>query len=90
MLFSATAWRQSTKKTLCIPLYFVFYTDGLIDIGRPGAEERLARLARLVESQAKEQCEELADAIISDQITPDGTDDDVALLVVEWAGSGAV
>ena len=65
---------------------FVFYTDGLIDIARPGAEGRLARLARLVESHATERCEELADAILTDQVAPGGTDDDVALLVVEWTG----
>ncbi len=64
----------------------VFYTDGLIDIGRPGAEERLTRLTHLVESYAMERCEDLADAIIADQIAPGGADDDVALLVVEWTG----
>jgi PAS domain S-box-containing protein len=69
---------------------FVFYTDGLIDVGRPGAEERLARLTDLVEGHTRDRCEELADAIIADQIAPGSTDDDVALLVVEWTGSGSV
>jgi serine phosphatase RsbU (regulator of sigma subunit) len=64
----------------------VFYTDGLIDVGRPEAEGQLARLGRMVSSHARERCEELADAIIEDQIAHDGTRDDVALLVVEWVG----
>jgi hypothetical protein len=61
----------------------VFYTDGLIDVGRPGAEDHLSQLARSMESPSL-GCEDLADAILSDQFDSEGGRDDIALLVVEW------
>ena len=65
----------------------VFYTDGLIDVGRPGAEEKLARLALSMDSHPSGECGELADTILLEQIGPDGkSSDDVALLVVEREG----
>jgi serine phosphatase RsbU (regulator of sigma subunit) len=79
-----------TRNRACPGTRLVFYTDGLIDVARPRAEERLARLVRLVKAHASERCEELSDAIISDAIAPNGTDDDIALLVVEWLGNDAV
>jgi PAS domain S-box-containing protein len=65
----------------------VFYTDGLIDVGRPGAEQKLDQLARAMESQPSGACDELADRILLEQVGPEGKSlDDVALLVVEWEG----
>jgi len=65
----------------------VFYTDGLIDVGRPGAEQKLAQLALSMESHPAGECDELADKILLEQVGPDGKSfDDVALLVVEWEG----
>jgi len=64
----------------------VFYTDGLIDVGRPGAEEHFSRLARSMGSPSL-GCDDLADAILADQIDSEGSNDDIALLVVEWKGA---
>jgi hypothetical protein len=69
----------------------VFYTDGLVDIGRTGADQQLSQLVRSVESHRSGQCGELADAILYEQIEQERSYDDIALLVVEWTGppSGA-
>ena len=66
----------------------VFYTDGLIDVGRPGAEQKLAQLALSMASHPSGATDQLADAILLEQIGSDRKSlDDVALLVVEWEGS---
>ena len=64
----------------------VFYTDGLIDVGRPGADEQLSQLAQSMATPSP-GCDDLADAILSDQIDAMGAHDDIALLVVEWKGA---
>jgi PAS domain S-box-containing protein len=66
----------------------VFYTDGLIDVGRPGADEQFSRLARSVGSPLL-GCDDLADAILADHIDAEGSPDDIALLVVEWKVASA-
>ena len=77
----------AVRSTLQPGARLVFYTDGLIDVGRPGAEQKLAQLAQSMESHPSGECDELADKILLEQIGPDGKSfDDVALLVVEWEG----
>jgi PAS domain S-box-containing protein len=77
----------ATRTILQSGTRLVFYTDGLIDVGRPEAEEHLSQLARSMRSPSL-GCDDLADAILSDQIDAEGSPDDIALLVVEWkAGS---
>ncbi len=64
----------------------VFYTDGLIDECRPGAEELMCRLARSVESCAARGCEALTDDILMTLTGSLPTADDIALLAVRWPG----
>jgi serine phosphatase RsbU (regulator of sigma subunit) len=82
---------EVVQSTLTRGARLVFYTDGLVDIGRTGADQQLSQLVRSVESHRSGQCGELADAILYEQIEQERSYDDIALLVVEWTGppSGA-
>jgi serine/threonine-protein kinase RsbW len=82
---------QVVQSTLTRGARLVFYTDGLVDVGRTGADQQLSQLVRSVESHRSGQCGELADAILHEQIEQERSYDDIALLVVEWTGpsSGA-
>ena len=62
----------------------VFYTDGLIDEGRPGAEGLLDGLAQSLERCATGGCEALADDILMSLTSSLPTSDDIALLAVRW------
>lgn len=66
----------------------VFYTDGLIDEGRPGAEDLMCRLAQSLESCSTGGCEALTDDILISLTGSLVTTDDIALLVVRWPDRG--
>jgi serine phosphatase RsbU (regulator of sigma subunit) len=66
----------------------VFYTDGLIDEGRPGAEDLLRGLAQSLEKCATSGCEVLADDILMSLTSLLTTADDIALLAVQWPEPG--
>ncbi len=82
---------QVVESTLTPGARLVFYTDGLVDIGRTGADRQLSQLVRSVEGHRSAQCGDLADAILHEQVEQERSYDDIALLVVEWKGphSGA-
>jgi serine phosphatase RsbU (regulator of sigma subunit) len=65
----------------------VFFTDGLIDEGRSGADGRIRTLTELLEQGRSEDPEALADEILK-RLTVSGTrDDDLAILVATWSFS---
>jgi PAS domain S-box-containing protein len=68
----------------------VLYTDGLIDVGRPEAEQQFSYLIHTMGNSVAGRCDELADAILAGQFGPEGNPDDIALLVVEWLGAPTV
>ena len=63
----------------------VFFTDGLIDEGRSGAEGRLRTLTSLLERNRSEDPEAVADSILGGLTVLDARDDDLALLVAMWS-----
>jgi hypothetical protein len=63
-----------------------FYTDGLIEAGRAGADQRIEQLARTLNAQSSLDCGALADAILAPESNPEV--DDAAVLIVRWTGSG--
>ncbi len=66
----------------------VFYTDGLVDVGRPGESDRLSILVDTISSHASESAQRLADQILIDLVSEDSVHDDIALLVVSSTGPG--
>jgi serine phosphatase RsbU (regulator of sigma subunit) len=62
----------------------VFFTDGLIDEGRSGADGRLRTLGSLLEQSRSEDPEEVADSILRRLTVSGSSDDDLAILVVLW------
>jgi serine phosphatase RsbU (regulator of sigma subunit) len=63
----------------------VFFTDGLIDEGRTGADERIRALTSLLEQSHSQDPEAMADSILK-QLTVSGMrDDDLAILVATWS-----
>jgi PAS domain S-box-containing protein len=62
----------------------VFYTDGLIDEARPGAEDLMRGLAQSLEKCASGGCQVLADDILMSLTSLLTTADDIALLAVRW------
>ena len=67
----------------------VFYTDGLIDEARPGAEDLMRGLAQSLEKCASGGCQVLADDILMSLTSLLTTADDIALLAVRWPALGA-
>ena len=63
----------------------MFFTDGLIDEGRSGAEGRLRTLASLLEHNHSEDPEAVADSILEGLTVRGARDDDLALLVAMWS-----
>jgi sigma-B regulation protein RsbU (phosphoserine phosphatase) len=59
----------------------VFYTDGIIEHGRTGIDEGIARLAAHLAEVARLPLEQLCDALL-DRVTPGRADDDIALLAL--------
>ncbi len=71
-----------TGVTLMRPAVLAFYTDGLIDEGRPGGSRRLDSLTACLDDRPARSCEETADAVL-DELAPDVVGgDDIALMVV--------
>jgi serine phosphatase RsbU (regulator of sigma subunit) len=62
------------------------YTDGLIEEGRSGAEERIEQLKQSLNANSSLDCGALADAVLASETNP--VVDDVALLIVKWTGTG--
>ena len=59
----------------------VFYTDGLVEQGRTGIDEGLARLVDQLAAMPAVGLEALCDELL-DRIVPGRADDDVAVLAV--------
>ena len=59
----------------------VFYTDGLVEHGRTGIDEGLARLAGLAEELRDEKLDALCDGLLA-RIVRHRSDDDVAIVAV--------
>jgi serine phosphatase RsbU (regulator of sigma subunit) len=64
----------------------VFYTDGLLEIGRPDHADQLERLGQVVSSSADKSCDEIADRLLQTLTQRSPRIDDVALIVVNWVG----
>jgi serine phosphatase RsbU (regulator of sigma subunit) len=64
---------------------FAFYTDGLIDEGRPDARWRTDQMTALMDAHRSLDSESLADAIVSALEPSIPRSDDLALLVVRWS-----
>lgn len=61
----------------------VLYTDGLIEHGRTGIDEGIARLAGELAGTADLPLETACDRLL-DRLVPGRADDDIALLAVRW------
>ena len=62
-----------------------FFTDGLIDEGRSGAEGRLRTLTSLLEQDHSEDPDVVADSILKRLTVAGAQDDDLAILVAVWS-----
>jgi phosphoserine phosphatase RsbU/P len=62
-----------------------FFTDGLIDEGRSGADGRLRTLTSLLEQDHSEDPDVVADSILKRLTVPGAQDDDLAILVAVWS-----
>jgi PAS domain S-box-containing protein len=63
----------------------VFFTDGLIDEGRTGADERIRALTSLLEQSHSQDPEAMADSILKELTVSGARDDDLAILVATWS-----
>jgi serine phosphatase RsbU (regulator of sigma subunit) len=63
----------------------LFFTDGLIDEGRSGADGRIRTLTALLERSHPRDPEEMADSILQQLTVSGARDDDLALLVAMWS-----
>jgi serine phosphatase RsbU (regulator of sigma subunit) len=59
----------------------VFYTDGLVEHGRTGIDEGIARITAHLPALCQAGLDELCDALL-DRVVPGRADDDIALLAV--------
>jgi phosphoserine phosphatase RsbU/P len=66
----------------------VFYTDGLVEQGRTGIDDGLARLARLLTELGALGVDELCDELLA-RIVADRSEDDVAIVAVRCHPQGA-
>lgn len=62
-----------------------FFTDGLIDEGRRGAEGRIRTLTSLLDESHSQDPEEVADSILKELTVSGARDDDLAILVATWS-----
>lgn len=67
---------------------FVFFTDGLIDEGRPDAPSRIRALTELMEHHLSDDPESLAEDILTVMARTGPLHDDLAVLVVQWDSRG--
>jgi serine phosphatase RsbU (regulator of sigma subunit) len=63
----------------------VFFTDGLIDEGRSGADGRIRTLTSLLEQSHSQDPEAMADSILKQLTVSGARDDDLAILVAMWS-----
>jgi serine/threonine-protein kinase RsbW len=63
----------------------VFFTDGLIDEGRSGADGRIRTLTSLLEQNHSQDPEAMADSILKHLTVSGARDDDLAILVAMWS-----
>jgi len=63
----------------------VFFTDGLIDEGRSGADGRIRTLTSLLEESPSQDPEAMADSILKELTVSGPRDDDLAILVAMWS-----
>jgi serine/threonine-protein kinase RsbW len=63
----------------------VFFTDGLIDEGRRGADGRIRTLTSLLDESHSEDPEAVADSILKELTVSGARDDDLAILVATWS-----
>jgi serine/threonine-protein kinase RsbW len=63
----------------------VFFTDGLIDEGRSGADGRIRTLTSLLEQSHSEDPDAMADSILKELTVTGARDDDLAILVATWS-----
>jgi serine/threonine-protein kinase RsbW len=63
----------------------VFFTDGLIDEGRRGADGRIRTLTSLLEQSYSQDPEAMADSILKELTVSGARDDDLAILVATWS-----
>jgi phosphoserine phosphatase RsbU/P len=73
--------RTDHEATLCAGDTVVLYTDGLVEHGRTGIDEGIARLAAALPELAYLPLEKLCDQLL-DRIVPGRADDDIALLAL--------
>jgi serine phosphatase RsbU (regulator of sigma subunit) len=59
----------------------VFYTDGIVEHGRSGIDEGIARLAGAVEALRDVPGDVLLDRLLA-RLVPERTDDDIAVLTL--------
>lgn len=64
-----------------------FYTDGLIELGRPGEASRTQTLAETVSSNTSASSDHIAATIMRALADREKPADDAALLVAKWRGS---
>jgi serine phosphatase RsbU (regulator of sigma subunit) len=63
----------------------VFFTDGLIDEGRSGADGRIRTLTALLEQGRSHDPEAMADSILKELTVTGARADDLAILVAMWS-----
>jgi serine phosphatase RsbU (regulator of sigma subunit) len=66
----------------------VFYTDGIVEHGRSGIDEGIARLTRELSGLGTGSVGELCDELLARIVTGGRTDDDIAILAVRCNPSG--
>ena len=64
----------------------VFYTDGLLEIGRPDHAGQLERLGEVIGANADKPCDAIADRLLQSLTQRSRRVDDVALIVTNWIG----
>jgi serine phosphatase RsbU (regulator of sigma subunit) len=79
----STAARPDAAVALHAGETVLLYTDGLVEHGRPGLDEGLARLAAALRRVGSLPVGELCDALLA-EIVGDRPEDDVAVLAARW------
>ncbi len=82
LLGTDTASPRSDHEALVCPGdTLIFYTDGLVEIGRTGIDEGITRLAAELARLRAVPVDDLCDALLA-RIAPGRTDDDIAVLAL--------
>ncbi len=79
--------RFAVERTRLSPLdVIVFYTDGLLEIGRPDHSEQLERFTEAIGTSAAKSSDEIADRLLRTMTQHSRRLDYVALIVATWLG----